>query len=752
MPILPHKKVGIISSVLRGDALQLNYGTTGSVSFTFAGTGDIAFKLPTNDGTSGQSLVTDGSGQLSFTTITGGGGTNGTSGTSGANGTSGVNGATGSNGTSGTSGINGATGSTGASGTSGTSGINGATGSTGASGTSGTSGTSGSTPPTPSLDEVTLAGNKTNQAIEFASGSSGAPSMTFQTDTDTGVYRSGANTVAIAAGGVTAATITATQLSVRATSYTTPAYSFQDDPDTGIFRPSANVFGISTGGATSAVFTTTSVQLLDGSAATPSITFQSDTDTGIYRAGSGQVSISSNGVQVSTLERTGTSNRLTIPNTGSDAESQIELQSNDLNKSGRLFFRGTNTSSSFGLFFPGATGPNVTRFRITNSDTSTNTVRVVIADATGDTVNIGENANPDSGYKLKVNGAAQFSSYISLADGSAGTPSISFTNDTDTGIYRPSTNQVGIAAGGGLRFLVGTTQTQIQNIFAALSTSQFIDGSAATPSIAFTNDLDTGFYRLASNDIGISTGGVVRFAVNDTRVWMGGVSQSQFVDGTSTLPSISFVNDTDTGFYRVSSGRVGLISNGSILFTATSNETDMFQVRGFATASNNVYYHYALAQSGGTGVWKLGMESDASTFTFDRWAASSYQDTFMRITTSTASINYRTYFTKAVNHQPVVNSSVSGTYSVDMSAGNVFNLTLTGNTTLTTSNQYEGSYVLLIKQDGTGGRTLTLHGDGRFIGATALSFATASNAVNLIQLVHIGTQSVLASQRNLTTL
>ena len=35
-----------------------------------------------------------------------------------------------------------------------------------------------------------------------------------------------------------------------------------------------------------------------------------------------------------------------------------------------------------------------------------------------------------------------------LADGSAAAPSLAFTADTDTGMYRPGTNQIGFTAGG----------------------------------------------------------------------------------------------------------------------------------------------------------------------------------------------------------------------------------------------------------------------------------------------------------------
>ena len=386
-------------------------------------------------------------------------------------------------------------------------------------------------------------------------------------------------------------------------------------------------------------------------------------------------------------------------------------------------------------------------------------------------------------------------------DGTTTAPGISFLSDTDTGFWRSAANQITVITGAATSSVFNTSGIQIPSlsntILAVNSTGQIIATSSAGASgtsgtSGVSGSSGTSGSSGAAGAIGAtgSTGaagssgtsgssgavGAVGATGSTGAAGSSGTSGSSgsspaqslqqtlslgnttgtysilYGDGSSATPSVAFTTDSNTGFYKVGFGRLGFVSNASILFTATSNETDMFQVRGFATASNNVYYHYALAQSGGSGIWKLGVESDVSTFRLDRWSASSYADTFMRVTTSTASINYRTYFSKAVNHLPITNSSVSGTYSIDMSAGNVWNLTLTGNATLTTTNQFEGSYVLLIKQDGVGGRSLSLHSDGRFIGATALSFTTSANAINVVQLVHIGTQSIVTSQKNLTTL
>ena len=244
--------------------------------------------------------------------------------------------------------------------------------------------------------------------------------------------------------------------------------------------------------------------------------------------------------------------------------------------------------------------------------------------------------------------------------------------------------------------------------------------------------------------------------------------KTTFIDGSAANPSISFTSDTDTGIYTPGAGSIGFISNGLVITRFVDAENTILQTRGHFQNVNGVYYHHALATSGGENRWKLGIDSDGTSFRFDRWSGGSFAAKGLVLATSsstifgagataavfgsTNSITNRTYFEKAVNHYPVVNSSVSSTYSVDMSSANVFNLTLTGNTTLDYTNSSEGSYMLLVTQDGTGGRTLGFAGGGKFIGATAVSIGTASNAKSIIQLTHIGTQSIVTYQTNLINL
>lgn len=82
-----------------------------------------------------------------------------------------------------------------------------------------------------------------------------------------------------------------------------------------------------------------------------------------------------------------------------------------------------------------------------------------------------------------------------LPSGSASTPSVSFSGNTNTGIYKIVDNAIGISTGGTLR-------TRIDN-----SGIEVIDGSASTPSISFLNSSTTGLYRIGANTIGIASNG-----------------------------------------------------------------------------------------------------------------------------------------------------------------------------------------------------------------------------------------------------
>jgi len=155
--------------------------------------------------------------------------------------------------------------------------------------------------------------------------------------------------------------------------------------------------------------------------------------------------------------------------------------------------------------------------------------------------------------KLTISSVGQ----VQHADGSAATPSLSFLNDTDTGIYRAGSNQLSIATGGSLQWnfsgglLQVSSGTGIQNA----------DGTYSAPSYAFGSDTDTGLYRIAEDRLGISTNALTRLDIDTTRI---AASLPLYEDdGSAGAPTYSFTNDTDLGIYRIGTDILGISTNGS---------------------------------------------------------------------------------------------------------------------------------------------------------------------------------------------
>jgi hypothetical protein len=131
--------------------------------------------------------------------------------------------------------------------------------------------------------------------------------------------------------------------------------------------------------------------------------------------------------------------------------------------------------------------------------------------------------------------------------GSAAAPSLTFTGDTNTGIYSPGADQVAISTNGVARLTTSTT---------AVSSSLAIDhplGAVGTPSITFTGDLNTGFYSPAADTLAAVTAGANRLHITS-----GGLVGL----GTSSPWSLMSVGGTGTAG-DVTSARQISVGNGS---------------------------------------------------------------------------------------------------------------------------------------------------------------------------------------------
>jgi hypothetical protein len=81
-------------------------------------------------------------------------------------------------------------------------------------------------------------------------------------------------------------------------------------------------------------------------------------------------------------------------------------------------------------------------------------------------------------------------------------------------------------------------------------------------------------------------------------------------------------------------------------------------------------------------------------------------------------------------------ASVTGATTLDLSTTNIYNLTLTGNMTVTLSNPPASgtlySVMMIVKQDGTGSRTITWPASVKWPNASAPTLSTAANAVDVL--------------------
>jgi hypothetical protein len=91
--------------------------------------------------------------------------------------------------------------------------------------------------------------------IQFTPGTAAAPGLTFFSDTNTGMYRVGADQVGFSLGGTLRLTLSTTVFTATlpwqgpAGSAGTPAFSFSGDPNTGVYNVGADQLGLAAGGA-----------------------------------------------------------------------------------------------------------------------------------------------------------------------------------------------------------------------------------------------------------------------------------------------------------------------------------------------------------------------------------------------------------------------------------------------------------------------------------------------------------------------
>ncbi len=175
---------------------------------------------------------------------------------------------------------------------------------------------------------------------------------------------------------------------------------------------------------------------------------------------------------------------------------------------------------------------------------------------------------------------------LRVADGAVGSPSLSFNNDSNTGIYSNTADQMAFATGGTMRgrfyvdgLLMGSSAT-LGNVLLGTGS-----GSAAAPNYTFYNDKDTGMYRINTNQIAFSGGGTIQLRTgNNTYPGI------RIPDGDGTVPGLCFASDTDTGIYRPAGNQIAMLLGGVQEFLIGTTGFLVPNVYNNASAASNIVY------------------------------------------------------------------------------------------------------------------------------------------------------------------
>jgi hypothetical protein len=149
-----------------------------------------------------------------------------------------------------------------------------------------------------------------------------------------------------------------------------------------------------------------------------------------------------------------------------------------------------------------------------------------------------------------------------IASGTAASPTIKFTGDLTTGIYRVGAGQLGFTSAGTQRFVIDSS--------GQLEASSL--GSAALPVWSFVSDPNTGIYSPGADQLALSTGGTGRLFVDASgRVGIG-VTPSTTLDVAGPIRSLNGTIDARLQAGYAGAVGIGAQSNDAVLFIQNATE------------------------------------------------------------------------------------------------------------------------------------------------------------------------------------
>lgn len=373
-------------------------------------------------------------------------------------------------------------------------------------------------------------------------------------------------------------------VSVSDGSVSLPAYSFSGDTTSGLYRVGANSLGVAAGGVQrllvdTQVTSSVVVRGPDGTEGAPAFSFLADTNTGVYKAGTSSVGMSAGGttgVVASPSRNVSLAGVEATSYGGGEGVLFVNQAATDP----------TTNPTSAGIIYSSAGDVESLQFRDTAGTVSAiNTVVTGPASSTTRALARWDGATgrliQDSLVTSTVAGDLQ------APDGDAATPTYSLVGDLDTGLFRSADDVLGVSVGGTSVVTVAT---------GAVTSAQPVDvpdGLVGAPVLTFTTDTDTGLFRSGANTAEFTSGGATSMTVTlpagatATNVTLGssnvdyGVTGGERVvliddvavapSGTATSGGRLYVSGTSLNYHDDGGGIVDLANLASGPVASTSS-------------------------------------------------------------------------------------------------------------------------------------------------------------------------------------
>lgn len=199
----------------------------------------------------------------------------------------------------------------------------------------------------------------------------------------------------------------------------------------------------------------------------------------------------------------------------------------------------------------------------------------------GDYIELYGNTN---GLKFKNDGNNGLR--ILAHNGSSTNPPYSFDSSPTTGMYSPTTNQIGFSANGSTNLVIGNGFVTFGNNITTgeprIRTGN--NTSPTTPSYTWYGNDQTGIYRPVQDVIGFSIAGQQAVRITSSYINFGLSSTGTPIiknnSGNNSTPSYTWYGDSDTGMYRIDPNIIGFSTNGVLRLKIENDGT---------TVNNNFY-------------------------------------------------------------------------------------------------------------------------------------------------------------------